>query len=149
VAGPAELMTGEDNRPVPYARRYPLRHGLGFLVSGGVAFIVDALLLWLLTSLAGLHPIPARLVAIACAMVAGWLMHRTLTFAVRLPPSVPEFLRYAGVQWTVAAVNYALFVIVVLARPEIAPLLALVVATVVSVIISYLGLRFGVFREPG
>ncbi len=142
-------MSGEDNRSAPYARRYPLRHGLGFLLSGCVAFSVDALLLWLLTSLAGVHPIPARLVAITCAMIAGWLMHRSLTFAVPSPPSVGEFVRYSGVQWTAAAVNYGVFVLVVLWQPLIAPLLALVIATALSVSISYLGMRFGVFREPG
>jgi putative flippase GtrA len=142
-------MTGDDDNSVPYPRRYPLRHGLGFLVSGGVAFSTDALLLWLLTSFAGLHPILARPFAIACAMVAGWLMHRTLTFAVPSPPSALEFARYAGVQWTAAGVNYGAFVLVVLLRPEIAPLLALVVATIASVLISYFGMRFGVFRAPG
>jgi putative flippase GtrA len=139
-------MTGEDDNPVPYPRRYPLRHGLGFLVSGAVAFSTDAVLLWLLTSFVGLHPILARPFAIACAMVAGWLMHRTLTFAVPSAPSVSEFVRYSGVQWTAAGVNYGAFVLIVLLRPEIAPLLALVVATIASVIISYVGMRFGVFR---
>jgi putative flippase GtrA len=121
---------------------------LGFLASGGSAFTVDATLLALLTHLLGLHPIGARLIAISAAMVAGWLMHRTFTFAVTTPPSVAEFLRYAGVAWTAAAVNYAIFVVVVLTFPEVEPLIALVIASAVAMFVAYLGMRFAAFRHP-
>lgn len=141
-----------DGESGPSGRRpqHPLHHGLGFLVSGAAAFCVDALVLELLTAVAGLHAIPARLAAISLAMVAGWLMHRTLTFAVRTPPSLLEFLRYAGVAWTAAAVNYAAFVLIVLAHPAIEPLAALVVSSLLAMIFAYLGMRFGTFRQtPG
>ena len=64
-------------------------------------------------------------------MVAGWLMHRTFTFRVAARPSLPEFLRYAGVAWTAAAVNYGLFVLIVLARPATDLLVALVISSAV------------------
>jgi putative flippase GtrA len=129
--------------------QHPVRHGLGFLISGATAFAVDALVLKLLTLVFGLHPIAARLAAIALAMVAGWLMHRRLTFAVAAPPSLPEFLRYAGVAWTAAAVNYGLFVLVVLAYPAIEPLVALVISSAVAMVFAYLGMRFAAFRQRG
>lgn len=141
-------MADRDNRLVP-GGQHPVRHGLGFLVSGGTALAVDALVLELLTALLGLHPIAARLVAISLAMVAGWLMHRTLTFAVPTPPSVSEFLRYASVAWTAAALNYALFVAILLARPATEPLAALVVSSAAAMLFAYLGMRFGAFRQRG
>ena len=141
-------MAGDGDRRAP-GTQHPLRHWLGFLVSGGTAFAVDALVLELLTALLGVDPIAARLVAISLAMVAGWLMHRTLTFAVPTPPSVSEFLRYAGVAWAAAAVNYGLFVLTLLARPGTEPLAALVVATFASMIFAYLGMRFAAFRHGG
>ena len=141
-------MLSEGNKSAPGAQ-HPVRHGLAFLVSGGTAFIVDALVLKLLTSVLGLHPIVARLAAIALAMVAGWLMHRTFTFRVTARPSLPEFLRYAGVAWTAAAVNYGLFVLIVLAYPAIEPLVALVVSSAVAMVLAYLGLRFAAFRQRG
>ena len=141
-------MLSEGNKSAPGAQ-HPVRHGLAFLVSGGTAFIVDALVLKLLTSVLGLHPIVARLAAIALAMVAGWLMHRTFTFRVAARPSLPEFLRYAGVAWTAAAVNYGLFVVIVLAYPAIEPLVALVISSAVAMIFAYLGLRFAAFRHRG
>jgi len=141
-------VLSEGNKSAPGAQ-HPVRHGLAFLVSGGTAFIVDALVLKLLTSVLGLHPIVARLAAIALAMVAGWLMHRTFTFRVTARPSLPEFLRYAGVAWTAAAVNYGLFVVIVLAYPAIEPLVALVVSSAVAMVFAYLGLRFAAFRQRG
>ena len=141
-------MLSEGNKSAPGAQ-HPVRHGLAFLASGGTAFIVDALVLKLLTSVLGLHPIVARLAAIALAMVAGWLMHRTFTFRVAARPSLPEFLRYAGVAWTAAAVNYGLFVVIVLAYPGIEPLVALVVSSAVAMVFAYLGLRFAAFRQRG
>jgi putative flippase GtrA len=138
----------EGNKSAPGAQ-HPVRHGLAFLVSGATAFIVDALVLKLLTSILGLHPIVARLAAITLAMVAGWLMHRTFTFRVAGPPSVPEFLRYAGVAWTAAAVNYGLFVLIVLTYPAIEPLVALVISSAAAMVFAYLGMRFGAFRQRG
>jgi putative flippase GtrA len=141
-------MADSGNRLTP-GNLSLVRHGLGFLVSGSVAFAVDALVLEALTALAGLHPIIARFAAISLAMVAGWLMHRKLTFAVPTSPSVVEFLRYAGVAWTAAAVNYAVFVLIVLVRPAVEPLLALVVSSLAAMIFAYLGMRFAAFRPRG
>jgi putative flippase GtrA len=127
--------------------QHPVRHGLAFLVSGGTAFIVDATVLKVLTLFLDIHPIAARLVAIALAMVAGWLMHRTYTFEVRLAPTFAEFVRYAGVAWSASAVNYSVFVLVVLAYPDIEPLVALVASSIVAMGFSYLGMRFAAFRH--
>jgi putative flippase GtrA len=126
--------------------RARLRHGLAFLLSGGLAFSVDAIVLKGLMWLAGLNPILARLFAIAVAMLVGWLAHRTFTFALSVPPSLAEFLRYAVVGWTVAAVNYGLFVAIVLLRPDVEPLAALVLSSLVATLFAYAGMRYGAFR---
>ncbi|MDX2205050.1 MAG: GtrA family protein [Hyphomicrobiaceae bacterium] len=126
------------------------RHGAGFVISGTVAFCVDAITLQLLTSLLDLDPIVARLGSISVAMVAGWLSHRRLTFALDTPPSVAEFLRYAGVAWFSAAVNYAVFVALMLMWGEdLLPVVAIAFASVVAMCVSYLGMRFAAFRIPG
>jgi putative flippase GtrA len=138
-------MNGEWGGLVP-GNQHVVRHGLGFLLSGGIAFSVDALILTILTAVFSVHPIPARLVAISVAMIAGWLAHRTFTFAVPVPPSATEYLRYAGVQWTAAALNYGLFVAIILARPATVPVVAMVASSVVAMVFSYIGMRFAAFR---
>jgi len=128
--------------------QHPLHHGLAFLVSGCTAFAVDATVLTLLVALLGLHPIAARLFAISLALIAGWLMHRTFTFRTPTRPSAAEFLRYAGVAWTSSAINYALFVLIVLMRPLTEPLVALLIASAAAMVFAYFGMRFLAFRRP-
>jgi putative flippase GtrA len=128
--------------------QHPVRHGLGFAFSGGLAFLIDAAVLSVLAAL-GMHPIVARLFAIAIAMVAGWLAHRRFTFRLSSPPRVPEFLRYAAVGWTVAAINYGVFVLILLLRPATPPLHALIVSSLVAMVLSYVGMRFAAFRRLG
>jgi putative flippase GtrA len=129
--------------------QHPVRHGLAFLFSGGLAFLIDAAILKLLTAVFGIHPIAARLVAISIAMVVGWLAHRRFTFRLTTPPSVPEFLRYAAVQWTVAAINYGIFVVIVVLWPRIEPLYALFLSSLIAMVFAYLGMRFAAFRQLG
>lgn len=122
-----------------------VRHGPGFVASGLIAFSVDALVLLALTR-SGVDPFSARVVAIAIAMVAAWLSHRRLTFAVAVPPSLTEFARYAVVASGAAAVNYAIYAALLLVWRGLPPLAALFAATATSMCVSYVGMRFGVFR---
>ena len=122
-----------------------LRQGAGFLISGLVALAVDAAMLAALTRIAGLAPLVARPIGIAVAMVAGWLSHRWLTFDVTTAPTVAEYLRYAAVAWIAAALNYAIFSAILMAYPALAPEAALVLSSIVAMIFSYVGMRFGVF----
>jgi len=129
--------------------QHPVHHTLAFLFSGGLAFLIDAAVLKALTAGVGMHPIAARLIAISLSMVAGWLAHRRFTFRLTTGPSAREFLRYAAVQWTVAAINYGIFVAIVLAWPVIEPLVALFISSFIAMFLSYLGMRFAAFRKPG
>ena len=140
-------MSANPDKPRRLALAGAVRHGAGFALSGGIAFATDALILELLTRLFGLSALLARPIAIACAMVAGWLAHRTLTFRLRTRTSLTEFLAYAAVAWTSAGINYAVFAAILLWRPQTAPLIALVAASLVAMTWAYLGMRFGAFRN--
>lgn len=124
-----------------------MRHWAGFAASGAIAFTTDAIVLELLTRFAGVPPLLARIAAIACAMVAGWRAHRRLTFDLPTRPTLKEFLGYAAVAWTSAGINYAVFAAILLWRPSTYPLVALVGASAVAMVFSYLGMRFGAFRR--
>jgi len=141
-------MTSKWSTAAPGAQ-HPLRHGLAFLLSGSLAFLVDAAILKFLTAAFGVHPFLARIVALSCAHVAGWLSHRTFTFRMTTPPTLAEFLRYAGMQSTVAIINYGIFVLVIVLRPQIEELLALVISSGVAMVFSYFGMRFAAFRHAG
>lgn len=128
--------------------RNKIRHGAGFIASGGLAFVTDASILMLLMRGAGLDPFTARLIAIACAMIVAFFAHRRLTFAVKEPATWGQFSKFIGVATTASVVNYAIYAGILVIRPGSEPLVALVVATALSMFVSYIGLRFGVFRKP-
>lgn len=137
----------EPQRAMPATAKTKLaRHAPGFVAAGLIALGTDAGVLSALIAL-GVDPFSARLVAIALAMVAAFFAHRRLTFAVTTPPTMSEFARFLAVAWSASAVNYTVYAAVLLAWPSSPPLLALLVATVVSMCVTYIGLRLGVFRD--
>jgi putative flippase GtrA len=140
ATGLADMRTQPDK---PQSR---LMHLIGFLVSGGVAFGTDAAVLEVLLKVTTWPPIACRLIAIPCAMVVGWRMHRRHTFTVQTASTWREFRDFAAVGWSAALVNYLIFAGLVLAFPTMLPFAALVVSSIVAMIFSYLGYRFHVFR---
>jgi putative flippase GtrA len=128
--------------------QHPVQHGLAFLLSGCFAFTIDASITKLLT-LAGMHALTARLIAVGIAIFFGWRAHRRFTFRLTTPPRFPEFLRYATVQWTVAAINYGIFVVIVLMHPTIEPVLGVFISSLFAMVFAYLGMRYAAFRHHG
>ena len=128
--------------------QHPLQHGLAFVLSGGLAFVTDAGILKLLTAVFGIHPILARIVSLSFAHVAGWLSHRRFTFRLKTPPTLAEFVRYVGVQSTVALLNYGVFVLILVLRPATEPLVALFASSGIAMCLSYLRIRFAALRHP-
>lgn len=126
----------------------PARHWGGFLLAGLTALVVDAGLLELLTRLLGLSPFVARPISILVAMVVSWMINRSLTFAVRVPPSWREFAKFAIASAFAILVNYLVFAAILSAFPitRTLPSAAIVPASMVSMLVSYMGFRFGAFR---
>lgn len=124
-----------------------LRHWTGFVFAGAVAFSVDSAILMLLTRLLHVPVLVSRLIAITLAMVASWLINRTITFPVDGRPTRAEFARFAAVGWAAAAVNYGIFALLILAWPSLHPVAAIAIASLFAMTFAYLGMRFGVFRR--
>jgi putative flippase GtrA len=124
-----------------------LRHWGGFLFSGGTAFLVDAGTTAIFVHFVGLDRFVARIIGIGVAMVAAWLLHRRVTFNVSAPRSLAEFLRFSAVALTANALNFAIYSLLLIAFPTIHYLIAIVIATGVATIFSYVGFRLGVFRR--
>jgi putative flippase GtrA len=142
-------MTGRWSGSAP-GHQHPARHWLGFVLSGGLSFIVDASVLKLLTAGLGIHPLLARIVSVACAIVSGWLSHRRFTFRMTTPPTLAEFLRFAGLQSTVlVCINYGIYALILVLRPGFEPLLAMIISSAVAMVFSYFGMRYAAFRHEG
>lgn len=121
------------------------RNMTGFLIVGILAFGVDAGGLWLLMQ-AGIPPLPARLASLAVAMTVAWYGNRTFSFQVDGPPTWHEYLRYLTLAGGVAVLNYTVYALLV-AGWQMQPVLATALATGVSMVFSFSGMKFGVFRR--
>ena len=140
-------MTKAPNALRALIENAAVRHWGGFLLGGALAFVTDGGILLALTKLAGVSPFVARIAGISVAMIVSWLVNRTITFAMKGPPSLAEFLRFAAVSWIAQAVNYGVFAAILLVLPGTEPILAFFLACLVSMIVAYAGFKHGVFKE--
>ncbi len=124
-----------------------LRHYGGFVLAGLSALVTDAAILQLLTKGAGLAPLVARPVGIACALVVSWWINRTVAFAVNAQPTWSEFAKFTVASSAAFTINYLVFAAILMAYPAVHPVLAIIFASVVSMFVSYAGYRLGVFRS--
>lgn len=118
---------------------------LRFLLVGGSGFVIDVGLTYLLISL-GVAPWLARPPAIASAAVFTWLANRQFTYRVRSQKSTQEAARYALVATLMAALNYAVYL--VLLGLSVAPVLAVTLATAIQTVASFFAYRRFVFHLP-
>ncbi|HWP11582.1 MAG TPA: GtrA family protein [Ramlibacter sp.] len=121
---------------------------LRFGVVGVLGFVVDAGVLQALVSLAGWGPIAARAVAVPVAVFATWVLNRGITFREYDGPLLRSLARYAAVSAGGASVNFLVYTFLVLASSAMAdrPLVPLAIASIVALIVNYLGSKHFAFR---
>ena len=112
---------------------------LRFVVVGGIGFVADGAILALLLEGTPLGPFGARLVSIAFGLAVTWLCNRTLTFQPSSRGMLREGARYGGVGITISVFNYLVYSVLLLAVPWMPPLVALVLASLAAMALSYLG----------
>lgn len=115
---------------------------LRFLLVGGLGFLVDVGLTMGLIAL-DWPAETARIPAIGVAMLCAWLANRAFTFRVAHRGSLVELARYVAVALLASAFNYLIYRL--LLGHSMAPLPAIVVATVAQAVFSFLGYRRLVF----
>ncbi|MEL7232390.1 MAG: GtrA family protein [Pseudomonadota bacterium] len=125
--------------------RTTLTRLIRFGLVGGTGFVVDAGLTIGLQS-AGLDIFSSRLIAIALAMLVTWRLNRSLTFGASTTSQVSEGWRYICIAVLAAAINYAVYIALMLTIPWMFTLLAVALATGVSMVVSYLGYNHWVFK---
>lgn len=119
----------------------------GFVMAGGSAFVLDALVLSALTRGYGLDPFSARAIAMTLASLWTWQINRHFSFGRAHDGAAREGLRYAGVVLAAAAVNYGVYAAVLVLVRGAVPLAALVAGTGVAMFVSFFGFDRFVFRK--
>lgn len=126
------------------------QRGLRFLVTGTTGFIVDAVVLTLLTGIGVLGPAAARGISFPSALLVTWAMNRAWAFGDRERPRVGrELAGYVAIQLTSFAVNYVIFLALVEGwfGAKLAPVPALAVASIAAAALTYVLLNAGLYRR--
>jgi putative flippase GtrA len=119
-----------------------------FLAVGGLGLITDLAIFTLLIAHEP-HPLLVRLVSLAVATLVTWRLNRALTFDRSGRHPAEEAMRYAIVAGCAQAVSYAVFALLVLAMPDAAPQLAVLIGAGFGALVSYAGQSLFAFRPRG
>ncbi|WP_095202920.1 GtrA family protein [Mesorhizobium carmichaelinearum] len=110
-----------------------------FVFAGGIGFAADAAALWLLLAVTPLGPFVARMLSIGFALCATWQINRHLTFSPSRRGVAEEGARYGSVGIATSVVNYLVYSAILLALPAAPPLIALAIASLAAMALSFLG----------
>lgn len=128
---------------------------LTFGIVGAVGFVIDAVLLTVLTVTLELDVLPSRAVSFACATLVTWLLNRTLTFSRQasreLQARKKEYFLYLTVQVIGAALNFVVFLALIEWNPTLRqmPVIPLAAGAVVALIFNFTMSRKFVFGNRG
>ena len=125
----------------------PRRLGL-FIVVGSIGFMLDAGTTEGLVT-GGLHPLVARVTAVAIAVPATFFLNRRFTFPSQAKGQdrLMEFGRYIAANGAALGVNYGVFALILAIAPATRPTLAVAVGSLVAMIVSLVGYGRFVFRR--
>jgi putative flippase GtrA len=116
------------------------RFGL-FCIAGGLAFLVDAGVLFLLTTWTGAGPYLARLISFLCAVSTTWLFNRAVTFAdaVRASSLWHEWVRYLVSQLSGFSANYLVYAVLVWSVEPVRrwPVLGVAAGSLAGLVLNY------------
>jgi len=120
-----------------------------FAAIGGIGFLIEAVLLWVLYSRYGVDPFSARAASFSVAVASTWYLNRNFTFHThgsKLPHA--EFVRYLGTSGFGLAANILVytFLIIYVNVTVIAPWIALIPASATGLAFNYLGCKYFSFR---
>jgi len=122
---------------------------LRFAVVGGIGFIVDGGLLWILLTY-GVNIYLARIFSFPMAVISTWWFNRIWTFSSARKVSPGRQLNfYLAVQITGALSNYLIYILIVqaLGTDRLTAIIGFVLGSFVGMFINFSGAQRVVFRQ--
>lgn len=120
-----------------------------FLFAGGVGFLVDTGVLYLMLWL-GLGYFAGRAISFLCAVWATWQLNRRYTFAASRAQSVwAEWTRYLAAMSMGGCVNYAAYsgVVSMLRPAPWLPVLAVASGSIAGLVVNFVTAKWWVFKH--
>ncbi|WP_433704333.1 GtrA family protein [Paraburkholderia sacchari] len=125
------------------------RQFIRFAIAGGIGFIVDAGVLYLILPL-GCGPYWGRLVSFLCAAFSTWQLNRRLTFEpIQGKSAWREWHEYLLAMAFGGACNYVTYVLALQALPPArwSPIAAIAAGSLAGMIINFASAKLWVFRR--
>ena len=118
-----------------------------FAITGGVGFLVDVGVLYLLIRL-GASFLLARAASFLCAVATTWLVNRRTTFAIASRPSLREFFGYLAAMSIGGSINYASSYLIVQMMPQqsLISVAAVAIGSLLGLSVNFAVSKFWVFR---
>lgn len=118
--------------------KYTIVGGVGFLVDGGILYLLSAI---------GINSLAARTASIFIALIVTWYIHRNFTFKIDAPPTLRELLKYFASNAVGASVNYLTYCSLLLFFLKDHILVALAISSILALAVNYAGAKYIVFRK--
>ena len=129
----------------PVQMPHKLKAPILFLLSGGITFLVDASVLFVLIYKMGMDPFFARILSILAAMLCGYVINRNFVFGKSGKSVRVELIHYLSVASLNAVLSYAIYAALIGLVSGVNPILATAVAVIIVAISSYAGYSRFVF----
>lgn len=122
---------------------------LWFLVVGSIGFIIDGGGLFILTSFFDWSPIYARVISMPLAIIATFVLNRSLTFKDKSKALGRSFATYVTANAVSQGINFGLYTALVLSVSSLyeVPMIALVMSSAVAMVFSFLLSKYWVFKK--
>ncbi|WP_129640878.1 GtrA family protein [Peristeroidobacter agariperforans] len=117
------------------------REVMSYLAVGGVGFLIEAVILTVLTQFAGWSPWLARVPSFVTAVLATWVLNRRHTFPERgLQRRSLEAFFYMAIQSAGVAINLAIYSVCLMLLPQLVrfPVIALAAGSLGGLVSNYL-----------
>ncbi|MGI9265208.1 MAG: GtrA family protein [Gammaproteobacteria bacterium] len=123
-----------------------------FFLSGGVGFLIEAVVLTTLVKSFDFNIYLARAISFSLAVTVTWLLNRRYAFAdLASARRGDEYSRYFAIQITGAVINLGIFAGLISAKPDLAqiPVVPLAVGAAIALFFNFGASRGFVFRGDG
>ena len=113
-----------------------LRQIFGFLIAGISGFLLEYAIIYYFVLNFEVNAIAPRFLSFPLAVLLTWYINR-ITFNRQTPPNLPEFIRFIKSTALAQAANFLSYSIILINVTYISPLIALLIASIISINVSF------------
>ena len=123
-----------------------LRQIFGFLIAGIIGFLLEYAIINYFVQNFEVNAIAPRFLSFPLAVLLTWYINRRLGFNRQTPPNLSELIRFVRSTALAQATNFISYSIILIYIPYLSALIALLIASIISINVSFFLYLKYVFR---